>query len=469
MKDGRETENIVYNPDSNSNTFTYRLTVENTVQDSYPAVITDTQTVTDILPEGITVSGSLPAGVSQETVDVDGVDRQKLTWTVDNIGYDDAAKSVDITVSIDKTVFKNKEVDLGNETTVLDIKLSQYKEDDPIGGGDSTGDKMNLFIRTAGETEGNDGYIYAGTIDVGQKVNKAVFASSEFNTDGEVNDALDNATDRERMLNDFVTANDNGTMARYTADGLPSKSDINKTLSTLYTDRHGRPAVTLSDTQVILWYKVTKNDDEELTRYFKITDEGETKFQGGVNLPSCSYHLDGIVVDVSDLGTVIPTGAQVNVTNTAELVGITGNKLSDSATVSIYYKEQKSSYGTNLLSAIIENDDINTESVDEIATKADELDKANSVVASEEKADETNAVEKEENTASDNNSSQETTTDSTDKEESKPVDEEKPTTPTYPTEEESTEQDNITSSDDKDKNESAVKSVEQQTLESQEE
>ena len=466
MKDGRKIGNIVYNPASNNNTFIYRLTVENTVADSYPAIITDTQTVTDILPEGITVSGSLPAGVRQETVK----NRQKLTWTVNNIGYGDAAKSVDITVSIDKTVFKNKEVDLGNETTVLDIRLGQYTNDKPTSKTDSTRAKMNLFIRTAGETEDNEGYIYAGSVTVGKTVgdSQPVFASNEFNNDDAVDAAVNNPESLKRMYNDFVAANEpNGMLQQYVTGGLPDEAAVNRTLSTLYTDKYGNPVVTLSDTQVILWYKVSKHaKDPDLTRYYSISD-GRRTTEHEVNIPAATYHLDGIVVDVSDLGTVIPTGAQVNVTNTAELVGITGNKLSDSATVSIHYKEQKSTYSMNLLSTIINDEELSEEKADEIAAKADELDKANSVVASEEKDDEATAVEKEENTASDNNSSQETT-DSTDKEESKP-EEEKPTTPTPPAKEESTEQDDITSSDDKNKNESAVESVEQQTLDSQEE
>ena len=462
MKNGREIENIVYNPDSNSNTFTYRLTVENTVQDSYPAVITDTQTVTDILPEGITVSGSLPAGVSQETVNVDGVNRQKLTWTVNNIGYGDAAKSVDITVNVDEKVFKNVREDAGEETTVLDVQFSynsSWEKDEHIN--DRTGKVMNLFLRTAGATNKNDGYIYAGHINANpDAISGSTFASDTYYNDSKVNEALKDEAELEDMLDDFVEANQNGRMAQYVENGvLPDRDDINRVLSQLYGD-----SVKLSPTQVVLWYKVVDNADSQRQRYYTVRDDDkiEPLFKGYVPLEACTYHLDGIIVDVSDLGTIIPEGAQVDVTNTAEV-----NDLTASAEVSIHYKEQKSTYSMNLLSTIINDEELSEEKADEIAAKADELDKANSVVASEEKDDEATAVEKEENTASDNNSSQETT-DSTDKEESKP-EEEKTTTPTPPAKEESTEQDDITSSDDKNKNESAVESVEQQTLDSQEE
>ena len=308
---------------------------------------------------------------------------------------------------------------------------------------------MNLFIRTEGETSNNDGYIYAGTIDVGTKVTEAVFASDEFNTDKEVNDALKNEAQLERMLNDFVTANDDGTMARYTENGLPTEEDINKTLAELYTDRYGRPVVQLSDTQVILWYKVTKNDDTQRTRYFRITDDGKKIFEDGVELPACNYHLDGIVVNVSDLGTVIPTGAQVNATNTAELIGITGPGASDSATVSIHYKQQRSSYATNLLSAIIEDEELNTESVDEIVAKADEYDNSNTETV--ETKNEENKVEEVKEESTTNNSSEITTVE--DKEETISEEEKKEETVTSPEEEETVEKDQITSSDDKNKNE----------------
>ena len=463
MKDGREIKNIVYNPGSNNNTFTYRLTVENTVQDSYPAVITETQTVTDILPEGITVSGSLPAGVRQETVDVDGVNRQKLTWTVNNIGYGDAAKSVDITVNVDETVFKNVREDAGEETTVLDVQFSYdsgVEKDEHIN--DGTGKVMNLFLRTAGATNKNDGYIYAGHINANpDAISGSTFASDTYYNDSKVNEALKDEAELEDMLDDFVEANQNGRMAQYVENGvLPDRDDINRVLSQLYGD-----SVKLSPTQVVLWYKVVDNADSQRQRYYTVRDDDkiEPLFKGYVPLEACTYHLDGIIVDVSDLGTIIPEGAQVDVTNTAEV-----NDLTASAEVSIHYKEQKSTYSMNLLSTIINDEELSKEKADEIAAKADENDKANSIVTSEEKADEATAAAKEENTASDNNSSQETTTDSTDKEESKP-EEEKPTTPTPPAKEESTEQDDITSSDDKNKNESAVESVEQQTLDSQEE
>ena len=449
-----EITNIVYNPNK-TNTFTYRLKVENVVADSYPSVVTETQTVKDLLPEGISVYGRLPQGVTSRTVTENGVQREELTWTVNNIGYGENAKYVDINVEIDENVFKNKEVDLGTETTVLDIKLAQYKDDDESIDrwghtiSDTTGNKMNLFIRTEGETSNNDGYIYAGTIDVGTKVTEAVFASDEFNNNDKVNEALKNEAQLERMLNDFVTANDDGTMARYTKNGLPSEEDINKTLAELYTDRYGRPVVQLSDTQVILWYKVTKNDDTQRTRYFRITDDGKKIFEDGVELPACNYHLDGIVVNVSDLGTVIPTGAQVNATNTAELIGITGPGASDSATVSIHYKQQRSSYATNLLSAIIEDEELNTESVDEIVAKADEYDNSNTETV--ETKNEENKVEEVKEESTTNNSSEITTVE--DKEETISEEEKKEETVTSPEEEETVEKDQITSSDDKNKNE----------------
>ena len=454
LKDGKPVRNIEYNPDEN-NTFTYRLKVENTVENSYPAIVEDEQTVTDTLPEGITVVDrrNLPDGV--EVNEVNG--REVITWTVSNIGYEANAKYVDINVKIDETVFENQRVDAGDETTVLDVKFSQDgKPDIPHNKTDRTGKAMNLFLRTAGATNKNDGYIYAGTVTANKTVNESVFASSTYNNDTKVNNALTNSYQLEDMLDDFVTANEDGTMAQYVSGGLPTKADVNQALRELYGG-----TVTLSDTQVVLWYKVVKNADSELERYYRITDDGKDLFgeQGDyVELSACTYHLDGIIVDVSDLGTMIPTGAQVDVLNTAQLKGVSGANGTSTATVSIHYKNIDTSRSgvltTNLLSSAlesIENETINSENVEQIAEKAEEADKKNNTPVTENVIEET----KQDNTSAEETTKTETETDNRKEEittEGNTSEEETTIQPQEPVSEEKDDGKEITASDDINKN-----------------
>lgn len=365
---------LVYDPSNeDDNTFTYTLKVENTVKNSYPEKIAE-KTVEDVLPAGIKVDLTenrlTNLGIEKETVTVDGKSREKLTWTVSDIGYGDAAKSVNIPVIVEKSVFTGQEVDLGTTTSVLDITLSQdtknypdrylNSRNDVIYGDynkvkDTSKTKVNLFIRSAGATNKNNGYIYAGSSTIGTVPTGEIFASNTYNTRNKIDVAINN-NNLSNMLDDFVRANENGKMSKYISGGLPSKEQINANLNTLYNG-----TIQLSDTQVVLWYLVCNNDDARLKRYYIINDNGRNLFKNYVILPECYYHLDGIVVDITSLGTEIPKGAQVNVSNTAT---IESDDLEDSCQVTIYYKEQpttKSTVNTNLLTAIIKDESINVQ------------------------------------------------------------------------------------------------------------
>ena len=119
------------------------------------------------------------------------------------------------------------------------------------------------------------------------------------------------------MLDDFVEANSStGKMQQYIDGGLPNNAYINEILEEYYNG-----VITISDSQIILWYKFTSSTDSSLTRNYTIMKDSTTLFNGSVELPACTYHLDGIVVNISDLGTVIPSGTAVTVTNTAEVNG----------------------------------------------------------------------------------------------------------------------------------------------------
>ena len=403
---------LVYDADGNNYMY-YRLKVENTVAESYPETV-DNQTITDVLPLGMTYVASEGDGtISYKT---DGEQRTQIMWTVSDIGNGNAAKETYIKVQINEKVFDNERID--NEvTTILDIELNQYKNDDTQNGvADRTGNKISIFLRTAGETNKNDGYIYAGTVNVDEKVNSSVFASDEFDNDEKVNNAINNEAQLERMLDDFTE--NQSAMSKYVRGGLQTinKTFINQQLNELYNG-----TIALGDNQVILWYKVTKNDDKTLTRYYEITEDGRQLFRNGVDLPACSYHIDGIVVDTSTLGTIIPDGASVTVRNTAEVSSqdtSIWNNITDSADVNIYYNTEGSTTQTasmNVLSKVlskVDNDEINKDNVKEVIETIEEKEIENEVIESDtavESNDKTesetieNSTEQSENSTVDNN------------------------------------------------------------------
>ena len=134
------------------------------------------------------------------------------------------------------------------------------------------------------------------------------------------------------MLDEFVLSNsETGKMSQYIKGGIPSKNFINTSLNSSY-----KGAIKISDTQVILWYCLNKNSYPDLERKYRITRNDKEVFEGEVNIPACTYHLDGIVVDISSLGTKIPNGAAVEVINTAEL-----DNIRSSNRVVIYYKQKR--------------------------------------------------------------------------------------------------------------------------------
>ena len=207
----------------------------------------------------------------------------------------------------------------------------------------STG--VNIFLRSIGyaNQDINDGYIYAGSVEVNaNKANeiknsatKTKFVSTY--TDATVNNILENGTDEqiENMLTDFAKNNadtENG-LGQYLKNGLPKVDEINQNLKRLYGDN-----IQLTPTQIILWYKIPYSTQTAGSRHYQIFEddtqqEDEKIFDGTINLDACSYHIDGIIVDVRNLGGYIPEGITVPVTNTATL-----GKIYDNATVDITYK-----------------------------------------------------------------------------------------------------------------------------------
>ena len=417
-----EISQIIYDPYTDSNNiFYYRLKVENIAENS-TEVVEDEQTVIATLPKDVELVGDLPEGVTA-TVAADGT--IQITWTVGDIGKGDEAQYIDIKVKVKASAFDEYQIDLGNETTILDINLSQYQNDKFSSNNrgqnitDTTGNKMNFFIRTAGATSGNNGYIYVGTKNAGtSRTTSTKFFSDTYNTDTKVNTALNNSEDTKAMLADFE--NNSSIAANYVSGGLPTREDVNEALATLYPGS----GVQLSETQMVLWYKTSKTSagyDPELTRYYQITKNGTTLFRGGVTVPACSYHLDGIIIDKKDLGMMIADGTHITLESEAQLYiseksqqdGVTGN--TDEVltkTIDVYYHTATESASSvsmlNLLSLAdkVESEEINGDNVDSIIEVVKEADETNTKAQSTNKesgtTQETNSTENTENTSSSN-------------------------------------------------------------------
>ena len=384
---------LIYDADENNYMY-YRLKVENTVKGSYPEIVTDEQTITDTLPLGMTTEGELPEGVTAKTIyDKDGEKRTKITWKVNNIGYDEEAKQIDIKVKLDEKVFKGQEVDGGTETTVIsDIKAEQVK-DFNVGRSEDRDNTMSMFVRFASPTSGNSGYLYAGTTKAANRnmpSGEAYVPGYNDNTiNGNMNDEMALAT----MLDDFVTANNDGTMSKYTAYGLPTTADVKRFLKNNY-------GISLTDNQVVLWYKVAIAEGEtSRTRRYKIKNNktGEVTNKD-IDMEECSYHIDGIIVDVRSLGEKIPDGASVNVVNTAKVENASNiwNKSADSISTLIYYNTKQATTQTSniLFKALskVEKEEINDENIDEVIEKIENNEIKNEIVE-EDKEETANSTE----------------------------------------------------------------------------
>ena len=337
--EGNEITKLTYDPNTpSSKNFNYVLTV--TSQET----LKNPQTVTDILPTGITVDEEWkePANVTVTTDPKTG--KQIITWEVDL--SEPTSASLTIPVVASDEIFKGNETGEEKEMSVLELFFHTVPNSDSgIKTQDTGSTGVNIFLRSIGyaNQDINDGYIYAGSVEVNaNKANeiknsatKTKFVSTY--TDATVNNILENGTDEqiENMLTDFAKNNadtENG-LGQYLKNGLPKVDEINQNLKRLYGDN-----IQLTPTQIILWYKIPYSTQTAGSRHYQIFEddtqqEDEKIFDGTINLDACSYHIDGIIVDVRNLGGYIPEGITVPVTNTATL-----GKIYDNATVDITYK-----------------------------------------------------------------------------------------------------------------------------------
>ncbi len=390
--------NFVYNPNV-KNTFIYRLRLENKVKDSYPINIAE-EIVVDILPVGIKVDLTQDElqdlNIVKETVVIDEKNREKLTWTANNIGYGDKAVTVDIPVKIELEVFTGQEINLGTGYNVLDLTFSQGFNDIYLnannqqvsyGVTDTDNSNVNLFIRGIDNTVGDKGFIYAGSVNTKKTFSsqgniKWADNSCNYNV---ITAAVGDASKLAQVCDTLVSANadtSNTSISSYVQGGLPTKATINANLNALYDGK-----VQLSDTQVVLWYSYHyPSDMSRLKRNYIIKDGATEIFNKWVLIPETRHHLDGIVVDITSLGENIPTGAQVKVTNT---VSVEKNILSDdsqtSCLLNIFYKTMPTlsrsrilaKSRTNLLTSIINDENINTETIESLANAIEDVDNKN--------------------------------------------------------------------------------------------
>ena len=338
---------LVYKEDGD-NTYWYVIKVENTVEDSYPEVV-DSANIIDELPSylkfvsGEATSGTISSGDSP------------IIWSAKNIGYGDRAQYAYIKVEVDKSAFSEYEDNEETKNTISNIKAEI--KDEKLTNLDVLNYDRNttaFFIRYANpvNAETGSGYLYAGnTVVLRNQLpfgwtpgNNIFIVNSETNkpyTDDEINGILNskNETKISRMLEDFIKGKD------YIKKYISTKSDcsnetIRKNISELYDGN-----VTVSGTQVVLWYKFIKMDKNEYskkgTRTYSITSKNDDGTTSTVNCeidyPANAYHLDGLVVDIKTLKT-IPEGSSIDISNTAK---VDGTELEHTSTIKLYYESEK--------------------------------------------------------------------------------------------------------------------------------
>ena len=352
-KNGNIITELIYDSKSEaSRKFNYVLTVTGQGQ----------QKVTDVLPSGIVIEDNWSADNVTVTTDTT-TGRQKITWNVNLT--DDAADELIIPVIATEKIFEGKETESETVKSVLNLNFHKGKEDKYKGNKDYNSKKVNIFLRALGNADPStdDGYIYAGQTTIATRyINEIKNASGQAKfvsgyDDAKVNSILStkNTTQIEKMLTDFSKDNESSTgLGKYISGGLPSVATIRQNIKTLYSDK-----IELTDTQVILWYKVPYSVDEEVARNYVITDKenGNKKLvDKPINLPNCGYHIDGLIVDIKDLGGYIPEGTKVSVKNVANL-----GKMASEATVDIIYEKKLSESKVSSQELVSDDIEVNVE------------------------------------------------------------------------------------------------------------
>ena len=351
-KNGNIITELIYDSKSEaSRKFNYVLTVTGQGQ----------QKVTDVLPSGIVIEDNWSADNVTVTTDTT-TGRQKITWNVNLT--DDAADELIIPVIATEKVFEGKETESETVKSVLNLNFHNAGSTGK-GNKDENSKKVNIFLRALGNADPStdDGYIYAGQTTIATRyINEIKYASGQAKfvsgyDDAKVNSILStkNTTQIEKMLTDFSKDNESSTgLGKYISGGLPSVATIRQNIKTLYSDK-----IELTDTQIILWYKVPYSVDEEVARNYVITDKengNKELVNKKINLPNCGYHIDGLIVDIKDLGGYIPEGTKVSVKNVANL-----GKMTSEATVDIIYEKKLSESKVSSQELVSDDIEVNVE------------------------------------------------------------------------------------------------------------
>ena len=332
------TDGYVYEEDENNYIY-YRLKVEN----KGPKAV-ENQVITDTLPFGMTYISEGNNNISAETITEQEKSKTKITWNIDRIEAYNSV-TVDIKVKIDERVFEGVDQVEDSEYNVISdiVAKSPENTDREYQTTDKTGKVMSLFVRFASPVSGNSGYLYAGTTTAAESgmptadndVYVQKYNGSGSYNDAEVNANLSNAQSLANMLDDFYKANTDGTIASY-VDGnrLPNEAEIKEFLENEYN-------ITLDSSHTILWYKVSERAGEKarIRRYDITNRKTGQNYTQYVNMSACTYHLDGIIVDINSFNK-IPDGSDINIRNTANVrtTDITNwLNTEDFADVTIYY------------------------------------------------------------------------------------------------------------------------------------
>lgn len=334
-KNGNTITELVYDSKSEaSRKFNYVLTVTGQGQ----------QTVTDELPSGIVIEDNWSAAnVTVTTNTTTG--RQTITWNVDLTEKE--TDELIIPVMATEKVFEGKETESETVKSVLNLNFHNAGTT-YIGNKDYNSTKVNIFLRSLGNAnpDNNDGYIYAGQADINtDHMSEITSTSAKFVSgydDSKVNSILSskNTTNIEKMLTDFSRDNESADgLGKYISGGLPTAATIRQNIKNLYSDK-----IELTDTQVVLWYKIPYSADEKISRNYVVTDKengNKELVNKTLSLPQCGYHIDGLIVDIKDLGGYIPEGTKVSVKNVANL-----GKISSDATIDVIYQTSETKSAT---------------------------------------------------------------------------------------------------------------------------
>ena len=244
-------------------------------------------------------------------------------------------------------VFEGKETESETVKSVLNLNFHNAGTT-YIGNKDYNSTKVNIFLRSLGNANPNndDGYIYAGQADINtDHMSEITSTSAKFVSgydDSKVNSILSskNTTNIEKMLTDFSRDNESADgLGKYISGGLPTVATIRQNIKNLYSDK-----IELTDTQVVLWYKIPYSADEKISRNYVVTDKengNKELVNRTLSLPQCGYHIDGLIVDIKDLGGYIPEGTNVSVKNVANL-----GKISSDATIDVIYQTSETKSAT---------------------------------------------------------------------------------------------------------------------------